>query len=104
MMQLNPNLWNLGSITAQAGGNRMTIYINIRNTRSIAAVCHYGEHHYVGCSISAFEHNHGIENAHYYVCHALPDQQFEPICYFCLGNKNRKYMNEMRRIDNLEAD
>ena len=82
----------------------MPIYINIRNTRSITVVCHYGEHHYAGCSISAFEDNHEIENAHYYACRALPDQQFEPICEFCLGNKNRKYMNEMRRIDNLEAE
>ena len=85
-------------------GAGMTIYIDIRNTRSITAVCHYGESHYAGCSISAFEHNHEIANAHYYVCHALRDQQFKPICDFCLGNKNRKYMNEMRRIDNLEAE
>ena len=77
----------------------MTLYINIRNTRSITAVCGYGDHHYVGCSISAFEHNHEIANNHYFSCNALPDQQFEPICEYCPGNKHRKYMNEMRLID-----
>ncbi len=77
----------------------MTLYINIRNTRSITAVCNYGGNHYVGCSISAFEHNHEIANNHYFSCNALPDQQFEPICEYCPGNKHRKYMNEMRLID-----
>lgn len=43
-------------------------------------------------------------NNHYYSCNALPEQQFEPICEYCLGNTHRKYMNEMRRIDNLEAE
>lgn len=82
----------------------MTLHINIRNTRSITAICDYGELCYAGCSISAFQHNHAIANNYYYSCNALPDQQFEPICDFCLGNKNRKYMNEMRLIDNLEAE
>ncbi len=81
----------------------MTIYIDIRNTRSITAICHYGEHHYVGCDRWTFEKNHEIVKNDYYSCNALPEQQFEPICEYCPGNKHRKYMNEMRLVDNSDA-
>lgn len=80
----------------------MTIYINIRNTRSIRAICEYGEHHYTG-GISTFEHAHTIKDNYYFSCNALPEQQFEPICEYCLGNKHRRYMNKMRLVDNLDA-
>lgn len=82
----------------------MTIYINIRNNRSITATCDYGGHHYAGCDRWMFERHHEIIDADYYSCNALPEQQFVPICEYCPGNKHRKYMNVMRLFGDVQEE
>lgn len=83
----------------------MTIYINIRNTGTITVMCHYGDHHYVGCNRSLYEEHHEVDDSdHYYTCNATPDQQYEPICVYCMGNKHRKWMNLNRTDDEKFVD
>lgn len=73
------------------------IYIDIRNTRSITAQCAYGSSKY--CNLTMFYDHHDVDaNRMYYICNALPNQQFEPIYEYCMGNKHRKYMNAQKEV------